>query len=105
MAEQDGRVAGALVVGSRPEHVHPVPEPELYVELLLSARALAGRGIGAGLVAHAVELARSAGVPLLRIDCWAGAPALVAFYERQGFVRDGTFDVKGWKGQVFSMRL
>ena len=22
-----------------------------------------------------------------------------------GFVRDGTFDVRGWPGQVFSMRL
>jgi GNAT superfamily N-acetyltransferase len=105
MAEMDGRVAGALVVGSRPEHVHAVDEPELYVELLLSSRALAGRGIGAALIAHAASLAREAGVPLLRVDCWAGAPTLVAFYERQGFVRDGTFDVGGWIGQVFSMRL
>ena len=105
MAEIDGRVAGALVVGVRPEHVRPVDEPELYVELLLSSRALAGRGIGARLIAHAVVLAREAGVPLLRVDCWAGAPSLVAFYERQGFVRDGTFDVGGWIGQVFRMRL
>jgi len=105
MAEEDGRVAGALVVGERPEHVHPVDERELYVELLLSSRALAGRGIGAGLIRHAVALARDAGVPLLRADCWAGAPTLVAFYERQGFGRDGTFDVKGWIGQVFSMPL
>ncbi len=105
MAEEEGRVAGALVVGARPEHVHPVDEPELYVELLLSSRALAGRGIGAALVRHAVALARDAGVPLLRVDCWAGAPPLVAFYERQGFVRDGTFEVNGWTGQVFLMRL
>ena len=105
MAEEDGRTAGALVVGERPEHVHPVDEPERYVELLLSSRALAGRGIGAALIEHAVALAREAGVPLLRVDCWAGAPALVEFYERQGFARDGTFDVKGWQGQVFSMRL
>jgi GNAT superfamily N-acetyltransferase len=105
MAEEDGRTAGALVVGERPEHVHPVDEPERYVELLLSSRALAGRGIGAALIEHAVALAREMGVPLLRVDCWAGAPALVAFYERQGFAREGTFDVKGWHGQVFSMRV
>jgi GNAT superfamily N-acetyltransferase len=105
MADEDGRVAGALVVGDRPEHVHPAPEPELYVELLLSSRAPAGRGIGAALIRHAVGLAREAGVRLLRVDCWAGAPTLVAFYERQGFVRDGTFDVNGWIGQVFAMRL
>ena len=96
---------GALVVGSRPEHVHPVEELELYVELLLSSRARAGERIGARLVEHAVGLARDAGVGLLRVDCWAGAPKLVRFYEAQGFVRDGTFDVRGWIGQVFSMRL
>ena len=105
LAEAEGRVAGALVVGSRPDHVHPVSEPELYVELLLSSRALAGRGIGAALLAHAAALAREGGVGLLRVDCWAGAPSLVAFYEDQGFVRDGSFDVHGWIGQVFSMRL
>ena len=105
LMEDEGVAVGALVVGSRPEHVHPVGEPELYVELLLSSRARAGRRIGALLVDHAVALARAAGVPLLRVDCWAGAPKLVGFYEAQGFVRDGTFDVRGWSGQVFSMRL
>ena len=102
----DGGVAvGALVVGERPEHVHAAEEPERYVELLLSSRARAGERIGARLVEHAVGLAREAGLPLLRVDCWAGAPRLVAFYEEHGFVRDGTFDVRGWVGQVFSMRL
>jgi GNAT superfamily N-acetyltransferase len=101
----DDVVVGALVVGERPEHVHPVAEPELYVELLLSSRARAGERIGARLVEHAVALASDAGLALLRVDCWAGAPALVAFYEEQGFVKDGSFDVRGWIGQVFSMRL
>jgi GNAT superfamily N-acetyltransferase len=103
--DDGGLVVGALVVGERPEHVHPVDEPEHYVELLLSSRARAGERIGTLLAEHAVALARAAGVPLLRVDCWAGAPRLVEFYEAQGFVRDGTFDVRGWIGQVFSMRL
>ena len=105
MMDDEGAAAGALVVGERPEHVQPVDEPELYVELLLSSRARAGERIGALLVEHAVALAREAGVGLLRVDCWAGAPKLVGFYEAQGFVKDGTFDVRGWVGQVFSMRL
>src|SRR5687767_3348551 len=46
--EDDGAVVGALVVGERPEHVHAVDEPELYVELLLSSRARAGDGSGRG---------------------------------------------------------
>ena len=45
------------------------------------------------------------GLRLLRVDCWAGAPALVAWYERQGFRRSGTFTVRDWHGQVFSMEL
>jgi len=48
---------------------------------------------------------RAAGAGVLRVDCWAGAPALVARDERQGFERSGTFDVDGWIGQVFTMRL
>ena len=105
MAEDGGAPVGALIVGERPEHVEPAGEPERYVELLLSSRVRAGERIGARLVEHAAALAREAGVGLLRVDCWAGAPRLVAFYEQQGFVRDGTFDVRGWPGQVFSMRL
>ena len=98
------RTIGALVVGDRPDHVEAVREPELYVGLLISARARAGEGIGARLLTHAVALARDAGVDLLRVDCWAGAPSLVAFYERQGFARCGSFVVDGWRGQVLEMR-
>ena len=53
----------------------------------------------------AADEARAAGAAVLRVDCWAGAPPLVAWYERQGFARSGTFDVDGWIGQVFTMRL
>ena len=65
-------------------------------------------GIGAELVARAAAEARAAGSEVLRVDCWAGAPTLVAWYERQGFVRSDSFtvEVRGpWHGQVFEMRL
>ncbi|MGZ4277503.1 MAG: N-acetyltransferase family protein [Solirubrobacteraceae bacterium] len=103
-ADETGRPVGALVVGDRPAHIAPASEPELYVDALVSSRARAGERIGARLIAHAAELARAAGLGLLRVDCWAGAPPLVAFYEAQGFARSGTFDVGGWQGQVFAMR-
>jgi GNAT superfamily N-acetyltransferase len=99
MAEIDEPV-GALVVGERPDHVEPVDVDELYIELLLSSRRYAGQRIGARLVEHARGLA---GGRLLRVDCWAGAPRLVQFYEDQGFVKSGTFLVGDWQGQVFSM--
>ena len=49
--------------------------------------------------------ARTAGLPLLRVDCWRDAPSLVEWYERQGFRRSGTFEVNGWRGQVLSMSV
>jgi GNAT superfamily N-acetyltransferase len=105
MAEFGGAVAGALVVGDAPPYVRAIEGPELYVELLLSSRRLAGRRIGARLLEHAVGLARDQGAAVLRVDCYAGAPKLVAFYEQQGFVRDGSFVARGFRGQVLSMRV
>jgi GNAT superfamily N-acetyltransferase len=107
IAQEDGDATplGALVLGAHPPHVEPIEEPEAYVEALVTSRAHAGRRIGAQLVAAAAEEARDAGAAVLRVDCWAGAPTLVAWYERQGFRRSGRFDVGGWIGQVFTMRL
>ena len=101
----DETPVGALALGAHPPHVQPIDEPERYVEALVTSRRHAGRGIGAALVAAAADEAREDGAAVLRVDCWAGAPPLVAWYERQGFERSGTFDVDGWIGQVFAMRL
>jgi hypothetical protein len=50
--------------------------------------------------------ARAHGSEILRVDCWAGAPGLVSWYERQGFTRSGTFTMSnGWRGQLFEMTL
>jgi GNAT superfamily N-acetyltransferase len=107
IAQEDGDATplGALVLGAHPPHVEPIDEPEAYVEALVTSRAHAGRRIGAQLLAAAAEEARDTGAAVLRVDCWAGAPPLVAWYERQGFRRSGRFDVRGWIGQVFTMRL
>lgn len=109
IAEVDGEAVGASVIGPRhPDHVSPTALPETYLHFLISDRRHAGEGIGATLVSRAVSDARVAGSEVLRVDCWAGAPTLVAWYEHQGFVRSGSFtvDVRGpWHGQVFEMRL
>lgn len=103
IAELDGEPAGAIVLGARPQHVSPVDVSERYIEALVTSRRFKGRDVGGALVRRAVEETRAAGIPLLRVDCWAGAPPLVAWYERQGFRRSGTFLVGDWAGQVFSM--
>ncbi|MFJ5550933.1 GNAT family N-acetyltransferase [Streptomyces sp. NPDC093225] len=109
VAELDGTPVGAVVLDSRPSPrmpIEPADEPEVYVRLLVSDRRHAGRGIGAALLAHAVEETRRAGVDLLRVDCWAGGGgALVAFYERNGFrPTDGFLDGR-WPGQVLARRV
>ncbi len=86
IAERAGRAVGASVIDATcPPYVPPVSEPETYLQFLISGRA---------------------GSALLRVDCWAGAPTLVAWYRRQGFEPTISFEVNdGWRGQVFEMVL
>jgi GNAT superfamily N-acetyltransferase len=101
----DGTAIGALIVGPRQPYVRPVDEPELYVILLVTSRRHAGERIGTKLVEQAIAEARGAGVRLLRVDCWAGAPSLVQWYESQGFVPVARFAVGDWQGQLFELRI
>jgi ribosomal protein S18 acetylase RimI-like enzyme len=103
--ELDGAAVGAVVLGASPAHVPAATRPEVYIDLLLSSRRCAGMGIGRRLVDHAVRLACESEVEQLRVDCWAGADRLVRWYEEMGFTRSGTFDVTGWRGQLFVMEL
>ena len=109
VAEIDGQAVGISLIGDTPpSHVPATALPESYLHFLLTDRDHAGKGIGTDLVRRAVADAREAGSAILRVDCWAGAPSLVAWYERQGFVRSDSFTVDirgGWHGQVFEMIL
>jgi GNAT superfamily N-acetyltransferase len=97
--------AGAIVLGDAHDYVPPPARPELYVQVLLTAEAWRGRGVGAALIEHAVEQARAAGAEQLRVDCWDGVPELPAAYERLGFSRAGAFDVGGWPGALLVREL
>lgn len=109
VAELDGTPVGTLVLDSGPSPqmpVAPAEEPELYVRLLVSDRRYAGLGVGAALLAHAVEEARRTGVHLLRVDCWAGGGGeLVAYYQRNGFTPTDRFLAGSWPGQVLARRV
>jgi GNAT superfamily N-acetyltransferase len=105
VAYEGDEVLGAIVIGARPEHVSPAPAAERYIRALVTSRAHAGEDIGGELVRRAIKETRTAGLGLLRVDCWAGAGGLVAWFERQGFRRSGTFTVDGWPGQVLSLEL
>ncbi|EDY43634.2 GCN5 N-acetyltransferase [Streptomyces sp. SPB074] len=107
VAELDGRVVGSMTLTDGPGPcLRPAPEPERYLHFLVSDRNLAGHGIGAALVAHAVAEARRAGVGLLRVDCYAGDDGrLVDYYVSCGFRRTERFDHDGWPGQILAIRL
>jgi GNAT superfamily N-acetyltransferase len=97
--------AGAIVLGAAHDYVPPPSRAELYVQVLLTAAAWRGRGVGARLIEHAAELARAAGAEQLRVDCWDGVPELPRSYERLGFARSGSFDVGGWPGAILVREL
>ena len=110
VAERVRTTVGALAVGTAPGHVPAATEPERYVNLLITDRAHAGRGIGRTLLDHARALARADGVGLLRVDCYGGDDrALVRYYEREGFTATEPFTVdtpRGpWPGQVLEQRV
>jgi GNAT superfamily N-acetyltransferase len=107
-----GGVAGVCVLADEPQSFVPAAgEPELYVRLLVTDRALRGAGVGAALVADARAEAVRRGVGLLRVDCFGGGDgALARQYERLGFTPSGTFTVERpgrpvWPGRLLEIRL
>ncbi|MDT9692268.1 GNAT family N-acetyltransferase [Streptomyces sp. P9(2023)] len=107
IAELDGVPTGTVTLTPNPaSYVAPADEPEVYVHLLATDGRFHGRGVGAALLAHAVEETRRQGLSLLRVDCFAGSGGrLVSYYERQGFTRTESFTVGDWPGQVLERRV
>ena len=104
LAEVDGLVVGALILGERVPYVPPVDEPELYLVLLLASRQ--HRGVGAALIEFAFAEARRRGVGLVRVDCWSGGDGkLVEYYRGQGFTPTVGVPTGGATVQVFERRL
>lgn len=99
-------IVGGVTIGAANPYVSAATEPELYVLFLITDRASSGKAIGTLLLNKARELAREAGVSLLRLDCYAGGSGgLVRYYESQGFEKGETFEAKGWLGQIMVQRL
>jgi GNAT superfamily N-acetyltransferase len=97
--------AGAIVLGEAPDYVPAPDRPEVYVEVLLTAPAWRGRGVGARLIEHAVAVGRERTAAQLRVDCWDGVRALPSQYERLGFTRVGSFNVGDWPGAILVRSL
>ncbi|MFI6447969.1 GNAT family N-acetyltransferase [Kitasatospora sp. NPDC050543] len=106
-----GRTVGCCVLAEvAPDYVTAAPERELYVRNLVTDRSRSGSGIGAALIADAVEEARRRGIGLLRVDCYAGDDRrLVGRYRALGFTETNAFEVQQpsgpWPGQVLEIRV
>ncbi|MFC6885941.1 MULTISPECIES: GNAT family N-acetyltransferase [Actinomadura] len=107
IARVDGAPAGAMATSPvPPRYVTAASEPELYITLLVTDRAYAGRGVGGALIGRAREEASRAGAALLRVDCYAGDDGrLVRYYEGNGFEPVRRFTVGDWPGQLLSQRV
>ncbi|MER7581958.1 GNAT family N-acetyltransferase [Kitasatospora sp. NPDC097691] len=107
----EGRTVGSCVLSEeRGRYIPAVDERELFVRNLVTDRTRKGSGIGAALIADAVEEARRRGIGLLRVDCYGGADRrLVAQYRALGFTETESFEVEQpngvWPGQVLAIRL
>jgi GNAT superfamily N-acetyltransferase len=106
----DERLAGSLVLNpAAPAYIaryqDRFPSDAFYLEAFVTARSLAGQGIGQTLLQWAERYAREAGKTTLWLDCWADNAPLVAYYQRMGFSERENFTVGDWRGQLFEKRL
>jgi GNAT superfamily N-acetyltransferase len=67
------------------------PNDCAYVHPFGTSPSVRGQGIGSALLRCAEDYARRHNKPYLRLDCFAGTPKLLAYYESEGFEARGEF--------------
>lgn len=70
------------------------PESAAVVHRLMVHPAAQGRGLAKQLMAHAESLARAQSFRALHLDCFTANPAALALYERLGYRRVGTAQMR-----------
>lgn len=83
----------------------PSPDQGTYLEAFTTARMLRGSGLGTALLGWAEAYTLAQGHIVLRLDCWAGNPALCEYYRAAGFQSHSTFRLGDWEGRTFEKRL
>ena len=93
VAEQDGRVVGAVTVATRggPWAEQSVAG-EAVVRMLVVDPAVRGTGTGEALVRAGLEAARADGCSMVRLSSQESMTAAHRLYERLGFVRTPSLD-------------
>ena len=83
----------------------PTAKDGCYIHTLVARRTPAAHGVGADLLRWAEQHAQNEDKIYLRLDCWAGNPKLLAYYEARGFVRCGQVEDENRWTQLFEKRL
>jgi predicted N-acetyltransferase YhbS len=109
VAEQDGRLVGAVTVATRggPWAEQSVPG-EAVVRMLAVDRAARGAGAGAALMTACLDAARADGCTMVRLSSQESMTAAHRLYERLGFVRTPSHDwspVPGLQLRTYALPL
>lgn len=90
IAETETGVGVGYAVLCPPDLPEPFGLPDLELKRIYLLSRFQGLGVGARLMAAAVEAARKAGAPRLLLGVYGGNSGAIAFYARQGFAQVGT---------------
>ncbi len=82
----DGQACGAIAV--HPDVDYFTGHPRAYVDVLVVAQAVEGRGVGRALLTYVEEWARDHGFAEVVLDVFAGNAGALAFYDRVGYRPD-----------------
>lgn len=80
-------------------------EDARYIHRLTVRRQFSGKRIGIAILRWAEMKTAAAGRSHLRIDCAAENPALLEYFENQGFAFQGKVDGQGWKLALFEKKV
>jgi GNAT superfamily N-acetyltransferase len=113
LAELDGQIAGFAAITRQPEPAYAgagldIHEPALVIHRLAVDPAVRGRGIARALMQQAETLARSLGIPALRVDTNKLNPAATQLFPRLGYTFAGEITLSfrpGLQVVVFEKRL
>ncbi|MEE8535551.1 MAG: GNAT family N-acetyltransferase [Kiloniellales bacterium] len=91
--ELDGRLAGAIVLFARGDH--------LFVETIAVDPAFQGRGLGRHLMDFAEAVARDRGLPAIRLYTNVHMTENLSFYDRLGYAVTGRVHEDGYDRVYF----
>lgn len=90
LARHEGILAGYMKLRRSESPAELAGQPALEIERLYVLKPYQDRKVGAALMQHAIDTARSGGAQVLWLGVWEHNPKAIAFYQRWGFKTFGS---------------